>query len=138
MMSIPTFLFHTQFDCNRQYLNSIRESKIVFYAFSSATLFHSGWCYLFIIYMDLGLAGAAFANCVHAFICFIVTTIYTSFYADQKVPILSLMPGVLDKSHVNNYLEIGVPSIGMICLEWWGFEVIVLMSGVFSDTGVAA
>jgi Na+-driven multidrug efflux pump len=51
---------------------------------------------------------------------------------------MSLKLGIFDKAHVRNYLEIGLPSIFMVCLEWWGFEIIVLMSGMFSETGVAA
>jgi MATE family multidrug resistance protein len=111
---------------------------VVLVAFSSATLLHSIWCYYFIIYLDLGISGAAFANLLHAFMCFIITSIFLSYFAESKVPLLSLKLGIFDKAHVINYLEIGLPSIFMVCLEWWGFEIIVLMSGMFSETGVAA
>jgi MATE family multidrug resistance protein len=136
--SIPTFLCHLLFDCNRQYLNATHQSKIVFYAFSSATVLHSIWCYIFIIEMDLGITGAAFANLIHAFCCFIITAIYLTWFAAEPIPFFSCLPGTFAWSHVKPYLAIGTPSILLICLEWWGFEVLVLMSGVFSNTAVAA
>lgn len=136
--SIPTIFFHLLFDCNRQYLNATHQSTIVFYAFTVATLLHSFWCYLFILHLDLGIMGAAFANLIHAFSCFIITAVYLSFKAIHTIPFFSIVPGTFDLDYVRSYIAIGMPSIALICLEWWGFEVMVLMSGVFSSTAVAA
>jgi len=136
--SIPTFLFHLLFDCNRQYMNSTHQSKIVFYAFLSATIAHSIWCFIFIIYLDLGIVGAAFANLIHAFTCFIVTQLYLSFYSASPISFLNFLPDTFSRDKVTSYLAIGLPSILLICLEWWGIEILVLMSGVFSSTAVAA
>lgn len=138
LSSIPTFFFHLLFDCHRQYLNATHQSKIVFYAFTVATVLHSFWCYLFIIWLDLDIMGAAFANLIHAFSCFIVTAVYLTTKATQKVPFLSVTPGTFNRDYVKSYLVIGTPSILLICLEWWGSEIMVLMAGLFSSTAVAA
>jgi MATE family multidrug resistance protein len=99
---------------------------------------HSVWCYVFIIRLELDIAGAALANLMHAFCCFIITAIYLSWYAKQPIPFFSCLPGTFKLQHIKTYLAIGTPSILLICLEWWGFEVLVLMSGIFSSTAVAA
>jgi hypothetical protein len=33
---------------------------------------------------------------------------------------------------------IGIPSAGLLCLEWWAFEIITLLSGYISVEAVAA
>ena len=86
----------------------------------------------------MGIMGAAFANLIHAFSCFIITALYLCKHAPFKIPSFKFLPGTLEKSHIQSYLSIGVPSILLICLEWWGIEILVLMSGVFSSTAVAA
>ena len=35
-------------------------------------------------------------------------------------------------------MKLGVPSIGMLCLEWWGFELMTLFSAWLSLDAVAA
>ena len=88
--------------------------------------------------MNLAIVGAALANLIHAFSCFIITALYLSNFATNKIALFSFLPETFALKHVKSYLRIGLPSIVLICLEWWGFEVLVLMSGVLSSTAVAA
>lgn len=36
------------------------------------------------------------------------------------------------------FLKMGIPSIGMICLEWWSFEILILFSAYISMTATSA
>lgn len=31
------------------------------------------------------------------------------------------------------YLKIGIPSSAMVCMEWWSFEVLILLAGLLPD-----
>lgn len=42
------------------------------------------------------------------------------------------MQGLLD------YLKLGLPSIGMVCLEWWSFEIMTLFAAYTSLTATAS
>jgi len=36
------------------------------------------------------------------------------------------------------YLQVALPGLGMLCLEWWSFEIITLFAGRFGTSAVAA
>ena len=36
---------------------------------------------------------------------------------------------ILNLSSLSEYMELGVPSALMLCLEWWVFEIMILMAG---------
>jgi multidrug resistance protein, MATE family len=137
--STPAFFFHLQFDCNRQFLNSTLNSSVVMNAVSFSTLLHIFWCWLFIIKLDLGITGAAMANGVHTFTCLAISQFGMRFQIEPRVPIISVPTlEMFQSKRTSQYLKLGLPSIGTICLEWWGIEILVMMSGVFSTTAVAA
>ena len=39
---------------------------------------------------------------------------------------------------LGSYLRVGVPSLVMLCLEWWSFEVLAFMAGYISLEATAA
>ena len=39
---------------------------------------------------------------------------------------------------LGSYLRVGIPSLVMLCLEWWSFEVLAFMAGYISLEATAA
>ena len=56
--------FHMQFDCYRQYLNAMNQSKVVQYAVSSTLVIHLIVCYFLTVKLDYGVSGVAAASMV--------------------------------------------------------------------------
>ena len=39
---------------------------------------------------------------------------------------------VTEWTRVMNYLKLGLPTMVMLCTEWWAFEILILLSGLIS------
>jgi MATE family multidrug resistance protein len=55
-----------------------------------------------------------------------------------NVAIFCIDRRALDWEGIKSYLAISVPSVIMLCLDWWAFEVMILISGLFGVTQQAA
>jgi MATE family multidrug resistance protein len=43
-----------------------------------------------------------------------------------------IMPDWSTIRGINDYLKLGIPSSAMLCLEWWSFEIMILIAGYIS------
>lgn len=43
-----------------------------------------------------------------------------------------------DKKGLIDYFKLGIPSTGMLCLEWWAFEIMTLLAAYISLKATAA
>ncbi|GAX72839.1 hypothetical protein CEUSTIGMA_g294.t1 [Chlamydomonas eustigma] len=92
--------------------------------------------WMFIHRLQLGLDGAAYANALSQVTSTIILTTYV-FWRDFGMigSVKGTWPGLqfqlaLESSAVYQYLSFGVPAAAMICLEWWAFEVLIILAGL--------
>jgi MATE family multidrug resistance protein len=57
---------------------------------------------------------------------------------DIKEAIFCIDRRAIDWDGVKGYLRLSVPSIVMLCLDWWVFEVMIVICGSFGVTDQAA
>ena len=105
------------------------------------TALHIGWGYLFIIYLDWGVPGAALA----------LNLTYTSNYLAQEIYIRvvdwdyfkDFMQPIFNRESFNwegckEFLRLGVPGTLMQCAEWWAFELLAIFAGMLGKHELAA
>ncbi|WJX21294.1 Protein DETOXIFICATION 14 [Trifolium repens] len=99
---------------------------------SSVTLcFHVAFSWLLVFKSGLGCLGAAFSIGTSYWLNVVILGLYMKFSADcekTRVPI-SMEPFL----GIGEFFRYAIPSAGMICLEWWSFELLVFLSGLLPN-----
>ena len=92
-------------------------------------------CYLFMIHLDYGIIGLAYATGIKDFLTWMIVTFYGSCSAEISK---ALTPIDMEAFRGwKEYLKIAMPSTVMICAEWWAFQVILVFAGIISVDALA-
>ncbi|KAL3849056.1 hypothetical protein ACJIZ3_010938 [Penstemon smallii] len=94
-------------------------------------LIHIFMCWFFVFRIRFGSKGAALANAISYWINVILLALCIKFS-----PTCSKYFKAFSREAFHDllgYLRIAVPSALMICLEYWSFEMVVLLSGLLSN-----
>ncbi|XP_065881739.1 protein DETOXIFICATION 12-like isoform X2 [Euphorbia lathyris] len=99
---------------------------------SCATLlFHIPLCWLLVFKSGLQKIGGALAMCISYWLNVIFLLLYikySSACAKTRTPIsMDLFHGIAE------FFSFAIPSAVMICLEWWSYELLVLLSGLLPN-----
>ncbi|WVY96507.1 hypothetical protein V8G54_028658 [Vigna mungo] len=99
---------------------------------SSITLFfHVAFSWLMVFKSGLGNLGAALSISTSYWLNVILLGLYMKFSTQcekTRVPIsMELFHGI------GEFIRYAIPSAGMICLEWWSFELVILLSGLLPN-----
>ncbi|XP_020683661.1 protein DETOXIFICATION 10-like [Dendrobium catenatum] len=93
----------------------------------AAICVHIPLCWAMVFKTGLGNIGAALSISISYWINVLILVLYIK-YSDScreaRVP-----PSMADFKGINEFLKLAIPSAVMICLEWWSFELLVLLSG---------
>jgi len=96
------------------------------------------WSYILVFYFDLGVIGMGIASCITYWSDLILVTLYTHF-KEGFVPKESWHFFNADSfKGIGEFLEFGIPSALIYCLEWWSFEVLSVFAGMLSVEELAA
>jgi MATE family multidrug resistance protein len=104
------------------------------------SIMHLGICHVLTYNFELGIKAPPIATAIYLFNQFIILHLYVKFFVkDEKVQQAWLMPS---KSSFNvngliEFLRIGIPSIGVLCLDWWSFEIMMIFASGLSVQAVA-
>ncbi|XP_010471125.2 PREDICTED: protein DETOXIFICATION 14 [Camelina sativa] len=102
----------------------------------SAVCVHVVLCWSLVFKFGLGNLGAAIAIGVAYWLNVTVLGLYMTFSSscsESRAPIsMSVFKGM------GEFFRFGIPSASMICLEWWSFEFLVLLSGILPNPKLEA
>ncbi|KAI0522801.1 hypothetical protein KFK09_005186 [Dendrobium nobile] len=88
---------------------------------------HIPLCWAMVFKSGLGNIGAALSISISYWINVLILVLYIK-YSDScreaRVP-----PSMAAFKGISQFLKLAIPSAVMICLEWWSFELLVLLSG---------
>ncbi|XP_031104407.1 protein DETOXIFICATION 14-like isoform X1 [Ipomoea triloba] len=90
-------------------------------------------CWAFIFKLDLGSAGAALSITVSYWFNVILILLYVKYSSTCKKTHAALALSKEVYSTMGEFFRFAVPSAVMACLEWWSFELIVLLSGILPN-----
>ena len=133
---IPAMFFHSQFDATRQYLNSINKATMVMYTMIVTSSLHFVWGYMFVFYLEWEVLGVSLATILSYFLNFAFITLYCM--KDQEVRKTFFFFQRDSFKDLKVYLKTALPSLTMLCLEWWSFELLAFMAGYISVDATAA
>ncbi|KAL2622616.1 hypothetical protein R1flu_002821 [Riccia fluitans] len=99
---------------------------------SAVTLaIHVALCYLVILYLGVGFRGAAIVNGISLWIQVFFLGLYVNFSSTCKKTWTGFSTEAFDDIYL--FLKIAVPSALMICLQFWCFNIITLISGLLPN-----
>ena len=93
----------------------------------AGTVVHVILCYILVWKMDLEIAGVGIAASISNFIIYICLLQYSAMIPEIQDAIQ--WPNKRAFRDIGQYLALGIPSALMLCLEWWAFEVMTLITG---------
>ena len=96
---------------------------------SASVFVHVLLCYIFTIKMDLGVSGVSLATIATTFLYMTLVMIYAWRFSEFKIrPVPRNTRALLAWYDLSIYMAISLPSIAMVCAEWWGTELVVVMA----------
>ncbi|PKA59706.1 MATE efflux family protein 9 [Apostasia shenzhenica] len=99
---------------------------------SVATLcLHIPLCWILVFKTGLGNVGAALSISISYWIIVLILVLYIMYSDSCKATRAPISKEAF--RGINEFLKLAVPSAVMICLEWWSFELLVLLSGVLPN-----
>lgn len=87
-------------------------------------------------YYKWDVVGLGIAGSVTNFLLYLCVIIYSSTIEELKPAIF--LPERDTFENVDQYLRYGIPSLLMMCLEWWSMEVTILSTGYLGVNQQAA
>ncbi|RID51914.1 hypothetical protein BRARA_H02547 [Brassica rapa] len=93
--------------------------------------FHAPVCWLLVYKSGLGFLGGAAAMGLSNWLCAIILgsiMCFSSACSETRAPLsMEMFNGV------GEFFRYALPSAAMVCLEWWSFELIILLSGLLPN-----
>ncbi|KAI3976600.1 hypothetical protein MKX01_008458 [Papaver californicum] len=93
--------------------------------------FHIPLCWICVFNFGFGNIGAAFAISISYWLNVIFLGIYVKFSPLCKSTRVPLSKEALQE--IREFLSLAVPSAVMLCLQWWSFEIMILLSGLLPN-----
>ncbi|KAG1334819.1 Protein DETOXIFICATION 16 [Cocos nucifera] len=116
------------------YVRFLQTQNIVFPMLLTSgitVLLHIIVCWILVYNSDLGNKGAAMATTISYWINVLLLATYVKFSQACKKTWTGLSVEALHD--ILNFLRLAVPSAFMTCLEYWSFEMVVLLSGLLPN-----
>ncbi|KAL0378035.1 UNVERIFIED_CONTAM: protein DETOXIFICATION 14 [Sesamum radiatum] len=88
-------------------------------------------CWAFIFKLNLGNAGAALSIGISYWVNVILLVLYMKYSTNCKKTRSSFSKDVFVT--MREFFQFAIPSAVMVCLEWWSFELVILLSGVLPN-----
>ncbi|XP_042341679.1 multidrug and toxin extrusion protein 1-like [Plectropomus leopardus] len=92
--------------------------------------------YIFLYRLDLGIAGSAAANAISQYLLAVVLFVYIYWRGLHKATWGGWSLDCLQEW--GTFVQLAIPSMLMLCLEWWMFEVGGFLAGVISEAELGA
>ncbi|XP_031253258.1 protein DETOXIFICATION 14-like [Pistacia vera] len=100
---------------------------------SCATLCaHIPLCWTLVYKVDLGNRGAALSLCLSYWLNVIILGLYIRYSSSCEKTRTFILSDIF--SSIKEFLRFALPSVVMICLEWWSFEIVILLSGLLPNS----
>lgn len=109
---------------------------MVMYTMIFTSILHFLWCYIFVFDYGWSIFGVSLATIITYFLNFAIITLYCMYDKEVKESFFFFTKESFKQ--VGGYLKVGIPSLTMLCLEWWSFEVLAFMAGYISVDATAA
>ncbi|KAL2920591.1 Protein DETOXIFICATION 49 [Bienertia sinuspersici] len=131
--SLPDLLAQSILHPLRIYLRSQSITLPLTLTAALAIILHFPLNYLLVVHLNLGIKGVAFAGVLTNYNIIIFLSIYIFFSKTCKKG-LTTTTNINDCFHgYKKLLQLAIPSCISVCLEWWWYEIMILLCGVLTN-----
>ncbi|KAL6592651.1 hypothetical protein ACP70R_049326 [Stipagrostis hirtigluma subsp. patula] len=128
---IPALFAYGPLQCHVRFLQTQNIVLPVMASAGAAAACHLVVCWALVFGLGMGSKGAALGNAVSYWINVAILAVYVRASASCKRTWTGFsMEAFRDAL---GFLRLAVPSALMVCLEWWSFELLVLLSGLLPN-----
>uniref|UniRef100_A0A667YDA7 Solute carrier family 47 member 3 n=1 Tax=Myripristis murdjan TaxID=586833 RepID=A0A667YDA7_9TELE len=92
--------------------------------------------YIFLFVLNLGVVGSAVANCVSQFALALILYVYIIWKGLHKATWGGWSKECLQEW--DTYIRLAIPSMFMLCVEWWTYEIGGFLAGLISEEELGA
>ncbi|CAA6661254.1 unnamed protein product [Spirodela intermedia] len=128
---IPNLFGYALLQCHVRFLQTQSVVTPMMAGSGATALLHVLICWVLVFKSGLGNRGAAVANCISCWINVAILAVYM-----RVSPTCKKTWTGFSKEAFNDvlcYVKLAVPSAVMVCLEFWSFECLVLLSGLLPN-----
>uniref|UniRef100_A0ACD5ZVY3 Uncharacterized protein n=1 Tax=Avena sativa TaxID=4498 RepID=A0ACD5ZVY3_AVESA len=128
---IPGLFAYGLLQCHVRFLQSQNMALPVMASAGAAALFHLLTCWLLVHAAGMGGKGAALSNAISYWVYVILLAVYVRVSSSCE----KTWTGFSTEAFcgARDFFRLAVPSALMLCLEWWSFEILVLLSGLLPN-----
>ncbi|XP_051216689.1 protein DETOXIFICATION 16 isoform X1 [Lolium perenne] len=133
---IPALFVYGLLQCHVRFLQTQNIVLPVMMSAGVTALSHVPVCWLLVYKLGLGNKGAALANAISYLANVSILAVYIRVSPSCK----STWTGVSKEAFHDLFIfmRLAIPSALMLCLEWWSFELLVLLSGLLPNPKLEA
>ncbi|XP_019173066.1 PREDICTED: protein DETOXIFICATION 14-like [Ipomoea nil] len=100
--------------------------------------FHVPVCWAFVFKFNLGSSGAAIAIALSYWLNVVLLGVYVRYSSSCNETRISFSFSKEVYSCIGEFVRLAIPSTGMVCLEWWTYEIVILLSGLLPNPELEA
>ncbi|NP_001151657.2 transparent testa 12 protein [Zea mays] len=126
---IPSLAAFVPLTCHMRFLQTQSVVVPVMASSGVTALAHVLLCYTLVYKVGMGSKGAALGAAVSYSVNLAVLALYVRLSSACKATWTGFSTEAFSFSGLREYAKLAVPSAMMVCLEWWSFELLVLLSG---------
>lgn len=128
---IPSLFAYGLLQCLNKFLQTQNIVVPMMISSGITALLHIVLCWVLVFVLGFGIKGAALANTISNWMNVFFLGIYVKFSPSCKDTWTGFSKEALHD--VVSFLKLAVPSAIMICLEYWTFDMVVLLSGLLPN-----
>lgn len=128
---IPSLFAYGLLQCYVRFLQTQNIVLPLMLTSAVTALIHILVCWVLVFKSGLGNRGAALANSISYWINVLLLVVYIRISPSCKESWTGFSSETFH--HVLSFIRLAIPSATMICLEFWSFELIVLLSGLLPN-----
>ncbi|XP_078170141.1 protein DETOXIFICATION 16-like isoform X2 [Carex rostrata] len=128
---IPSLFAYGPLQCHVRFLQSQNIVLPMVFCSGVTVLLHLPLCWVLVAKAGYGNRGAALATAVSYWVNVVMLGLYVNFSKACRRTRVKLSNEVLTDLVV--FIRLAIPSAFMICLEFWAFEMVVLLAGFLPD-----
>ncbi|XVF08421.1 hypothetical protein REPUB_Repub07fG0002300 [Reevesia pubescens] len=127
---MPSILPYGLLQCQLRFLQTQNNLLPLMISTGITSLVHIVVCWTLIFELGFGNKGAALSSAISYWINVFILALYIKFSPTCKKTWTGFSKN--GSKNLLSFLKLGIPSAPMVCLEFWSYEFLVLMSGLLS------
>ncbi|XP_071676141.1 protein DETOXIFICATION 16-like isoform X2 [Lolium perenne] len=128
---LPSLLFYGWLQCHVRFLQTQKIVVPMMVSSGVTAANHVLVCWALVYKLDMGIKGAAVANSISFLTNVSILALYVRLSPSCKTTWTGFSCQAFDD--IPAFMKLAVPSAIMVCMEWWSFEVLVLLAGLLPN-----